>query len=313
MAVYTDVGTETLDRFLADYDLGPVRRFEGILQGIENSNFFLETAAGRFVLTVFERRAAEADLPYFMALMQHLAERGFPAPMPLRTRRDAVLGRIAGKPAAIVTFLEGDWPRLPTERDAAAAGAGLAKLHLAAADFDMRRENDLGAARWRRLFLPSADAANGVAPGLRQEIEDALSLLERDWPAGLPSGPIHADLFPDNLFLQNGAFAGAIDFYFACDDALAYDLAITLNAWAFDDEGVWREGHADALVAGYESVRPLSGPERDAMPLLLTGAAMRFLLTRLHDWLNPPTGALGQPKDPLEQRDALRFHRSRLT
>ena len=310
MAVYTDVDAEMLAAFLADYAIGPATGLTGILQGIENTNYRLETPAGRFVLTLFERRTAAADLPYFLGLMSHLAAAGFPAPRPVRRRDGETIGRIAGKAAAVVAFLDGDWPRAPTVADAAAAGAALARLHLAGRDYAGRRVNDLGVAAWRPLFAQSAERADTVAPGLAREIECALDRLQGDWPSGLPAGAIHADLFPDNLFLLDGAVTGVIDFYFACDDAYAYDLAIMLNAWCFDAAGGWRGRHAAALTSGYATVRPLEAAERAALPTLLAGAAMRFLLTRLHDWLRPQPGALQKPKDPLEQLACLRAHLS---
>lgn len=313
MAVYTPVDEHALAAFLQSYDLGSPKSFDGILQGIENSNFRLETDAGRFVLTVFERRAAEADLPYFLGLMAHLATKGYPAPRPQPRLDGRVIGRIAGKPAAIVTFLEGDWPKSPGPKDAAAAGRALARLHLAATDYPGRRANDLGVDSWPDLFQPSASRADDVAPGLRAEIEAALARLKADWPRRLPSGAIHADLFPDNLFLDDaGEVSGVIDFYFACDDAYAYDLAIMLNAWCFDQVGGWSHDRAKALTAGYESARPLEPREHQALPTLLSGAAMRFLLTRLYDWLHPAPGALVRPKDPLEQLACLRLHESEM-
>lgn len=308
MAVYTEVSPSALQMFLNEYAIGAPVRLTGILQGIENSNFVLETTSGKYVLTVFERRAALEDLPYFLGLMAHLADQGFPAPAPIRAKGGAVLGEIAGKPAAIVSFLEGDWPRDPSADDAAEAGRALARLHLSAADFPMTRPNTLGAGTWRALYDASAARADSVAKGLSAEIEQRLSVILENWPKDLPTGAIHADLFPDNMFLQNGALSGVIDYYFACTDAYAYDLAITLNAWCFDSDNHWRAGHSEALLAGYQAVRPLNIAEHAALPVLLQGAAMRFLLTRLYDWLNPREDALATPKDPLQQRNQLRWH-----
>lgn len=313
MAVYTRIDPETLARFLDGYDIGQAKRFEGILQGIENSNYALETSAGRYVLTVFEKRAKAADLPYFLGLKVHLADKGYPAPRPIERRDGAVLGEVHGKPAAIVTFLDGDWPPDPSAADARAAGAALADLHLAGADFGMRRANDLGVDAWQALFDLSRDQADTVRPGLAGETQAALEELIAGWPRDLPKGASHLDLFPDNLFLDDaGAVSGVIDFYFAGDEAYAYDLAIMLNAWCFDADGRWRECHRQALVAGYESRRPLSPEERAALPILLAGAAMRFFLTRLYDWLHPEADALVWPKDPLQQFACLAFHRSRI-
>ncbi len=309
MAVYTPVEPTTLDAFLKDYDLGAPIACEGILQGIENSNFRLDMTAGRFILTVFERRAARADLPYFLGLMDHLAGKGFPAPRPVRRRDGGLIGEIAGKPAAIVTFLEGAWPERPTPDHAESAGGALARLHLAAADMACGRRNDLGRPDWRPLFERSAPRADDVRPGLAADIRQTLDDLDARWPSGLPAGAGHLDLFPDNIFFDDGRVSGVIDFYFAATDAYAYDLAITLNAWCFRD-GAWRSDMAAAMVAGYERARPLTAAEREALPLLLQGAAMRFLLTRLYDWLHPAPSGLVRPKDPLEQLACLNRHRS---
>ncbi len=312
MAVYTKVDAGALAAFLDAYDIGAPRRFEGILQGVENTNYELETDRGRYVLTLFERRTAARDLPYFLGLMAHLAAAGFPAPGPTRQTSGALSGDLLGKSAAIVTFLAGDWPRVPTPDQAAEAGAGLARLHLAAADFGGKRPNDLGVDAWRALFARSSARADEVAPGLKAEIEAALARIEAAWPSGLPAGHIHADLFPDNLFLDGGKLSGVIDFYFASEDAYAYDLAIMLNAWCFQAGRTWRDDRAAALTAGYERVRPLSKDERAALPVLQAGGAMRFLLTRLHDWLHPAPGALVRPKDPLEQLACLRLFESQI-
>jgi len=309
MAVYTAIDRETLAEFLEGYDIGSATAFEGILQGIDNSNFRLETPAGRFVLTVFEARAAATDLSYFLALMAHLAAAGAPAPAPVRRRGGALLGEVAGKPAAIVAFLEGDWPRAPDEADARAAGRLLAELHLAGIDFPMRRDNDLGAAGWRPLFERSRARADETRAGLAAEITGLLDEIAGKWPRGLPAGAIHADLFPDNVLMRDGRVTGAIDFYFAADDAYAFDLAITQHAWCFDGAADWNAARAEALAAGYESLRQLTPEERAAIPLLRQGVALRFLLTRLYDWLHPAPDALVRPKDPLEQLDRLYAHR----
>ncbi len=313
MSVYTEVSNEVLATFLEDYDLGQVKTFEGILEGIENSNFSLETSAGRFVLTIFEKRASEPDLPYFLQLMDHLADREFPAPKPIRRRDNSSLGRILEKPAAVVSFLNGKCATVPSLADAKAAGTALARLHVTAADFPLKRYNNLGLKSWRPLFQLSASRAQEIEKDLAEEIEVALIHLETSWPKNLPTGTIHADLFPDNLFLENGEVSGVIDYYFAAHDTLAYDLAITLNSWCVDTNRNWNSELAEAMLNGYEDVRPLCSNEIEALPLLLQGAAMRFLLTRLHDWLNPEPHALVRPKDPLEQLACLRLHQSRKT
>ena len=310
MAVYTDVTAEDLADFLADYDLGDLLSYKGIAEGVENSNFLLHTSAGHFILTLYEKRVAPEDLPFFLALMEHLAARGLTCPQPVKTRTGAMLGFVAGRPAAIVTFLDGMWIRRPSAAHAGAVGEALAKLHLAGADFPMKRRNALSVDGWRPLYVTSAAGADSVQPGLRETIEREVAYLETVWPGDLPQGVIHADLFPDNVFFLGDHLSGLIDFYFACTDTLVYDVAICLNCWCFEPDHSYNVTKGRALLQGYESVRPLSADERAALPLLSRGAALRFLLTRLVDWLNVPPGALVRPKDPLEYFRKLRFHQA---
>lgn len=310
MAVYTDITDAELDTLLEGYELGRARSFKGIAEGVENSNFLLETDTGRFILTVYERRMKAAELPFFIDLMQHLAARGFPCPTPIKDRAGKALQTLRGKPAALVSFLTGVSVRRPSVAQCREAGIGLARLHLAADGFKGRRPNALGQPSWGGLFAGQGAAAERLRPGLAREIDEDLAMLALSWPRGLQSGIIHADLFPDNVFFDNGKFAAAIDFYFACDDALAYDLAVCLNAWCFELDGSFNITAARALAAGYESLRPLSPGERAGLPILAHGAAMRFFLTRLIDWGRADEGALVRPKDPMEYERKLQFHRS---
>src|SRR6476659_4181883 len=310
MAVYTDVSADDLADFLSEYDLGELLSYKGIAEGVENSNFLMHTARGYFILTLYEKRVAPEDLPFFLALMEQLAARGLNCPQPVKSRSGALLGFVAGRPAAIVTFLDGMWIRRPSAAHCGAVGAALAQLHLAGADFPMKRRNALSVDGWRPLCVASAAGADSVQPGLRETIERELTLLEGSWPSGLPEGVIHADLFPDNVFFLGDRLSGLIDFYFACTDTLAYDVAICLNAWCFEADHSYNVTKGRALLKGYEKVRALTEPERDALPVLARGAAMRFLLTRLVDWLAVPDGALVRPKDPLEYYRKLRFHQT---
>ncbi len=296
MAVYTPVGEAALARFLAGYRLGGVTRFEPIPEGIDNTNYLLEASSGRYVLTLFERRIDPGDLPFFVDLMDYLAVRGVPCPAPVRRLDGSKLAPLAGRMALIVTFLEGE--RDPTAFRA--VGDALARLHLAGAEFPSTRANDLGPEGWRRLAALTSDRADEVAPGLARRIADALADLAGAWPTDLPDGAIHADLFPDNAVFMDGVISGIYDFYFACTDALAYDLAVTQIAWTADPDGRFDPQAAAEMRAGYEAVRPLETAELDALPMLRRGAALRFLLTRLHDWLFPTPAALMTPKDPLE-------------
>ena len=310
MAVYTDVTADDLSNFLSGYDIGDLLSYKGIAEGVENSNFLVHTSRAHFILTLYEKRVAEADLPFFIALMEHLAARGINCPQPVKNRSGGMLGRIAGRPAAIVTFLDGLWIRRPGAGHCAAVGEALAKLHLAGRDFQMRRENALSLEAWRPLYEQARARGDSVKPGLCEEIARELDVLERHWPKGLPEGVIHADLFPDNVFFLGDRLSGLIDFYFACTDTLAYDLAVCLNAWCFEADHAYNVTKGRALLKSYAQVRALTRDELAAFPMLARGAAMRFLLTRLVDWLAVPDGALVKPKDPLEYHRKLRFHQS---
>jgi homoserine kinase type II len=309
MAVYTEVSDEDLRGFLAMYDLGDVLAFKGIAEGVENSNYFLQTARDRFILTLYEKRVREADLPFFLDLMEHLAGRGVECPLPVRNGAGAALGRLAGRPAVIVTFLEGLAVKRPGVGHCRAVGAELASLHKAGSDFSGRRPNALSLESWPGLFASADGQADRLAPGLAGRIETELGELEVLWPRGLPEGVIHADLFTDNVFFIGDRLSGVIDFYFACTDAWAYDLAICLNAWCFEADGSFNATKGRAMIAGYQGVRPLEWEEVNALPILARGSALRFMLTRLVDWLNVPPGALVRPKDPLEYDRKLAFHR----
>jgi homoserine kinase type II len=309
VAVYTDINDQELESLLEGFDLGRALSCKGVAEGIENSNFILDTERGRFVLTIYERRVRPDELPYFIDLMRWLAGRGFPCPTPIADRAGRVLTEVRGKPTAIVSFLTGLSVRRPTAAQCREVGLGLARLHEAAEGFPGRRPNALGLAAWAPLFAPRQAAAAALEPGLDQRVAADLEALAEHWPEGLPAGPIHADLFPDNVFFDRNRFVGAIDFYFACDDALAYDLAICLNAWCFEHDGRLLPSHARALLGGYETLRPLSERERAALPVLARGAAMRFFLTRLVDWQRGAEGALVTPKDPMEYARRLDVHR----
>jgi homoserine kinase type II len=310
MAVYTDVTDEELQQFLAGYDLGALMSYKGIAEGVENSNFLLQTSKGAFILTLYEKRVVAGDLPFFLDLMEHLAAQGLNCPQPVRSRSGEALGRLAKRPAAIVTFLDGVWIRRPSAAHCGAVGEALAQLHLAGADFAMTRRNGLSVEGWRPLFETAEARADTVQAGLREAIETELARLERDWPRDLPQGVIHADLFPDNVFFLGDRLSGLIDFYFACTDALAYDVAVCLNAWCFEPDHSYNMTKGRALLFGYMRRRPLAAVEIAALPMLCRGAALRFLLTRLVDWLEVPPGALVKPKDPLEYYRKLRFHQT---
>ncbi len=308
MAVYTEVTDVALGAFLAGYDLGRVTSFKGIAEGVENSNFLLGAEAGQFILTLYEKRVHEEDLPFFIGLMEHLAERGVTCPQPVRARNGEALGRLAGRAAAIVTFLDGLWIRRPQARHCGQVGEALARMHLAGADFALRRPNALSIGGWPALFAAARERADEVSPGLAKETAAELAALQAIWPTHLPSGVIHADLFPDNVFFLGDRLSGLIDFYFACNDAFAYDLSVCLNAWCFEADGAFNVSKGMAMIDGYQRQRPLNAEEVAALPVLARGSALRFMLTRLVDWLNVPPGAMVAPKNPLEYLAKLRFH-----
>jgi homoserine kinase type II len=310
MAVYTDVTAEELADFLLTYDIGEMLSYKGIAEGVENSNYLLHTSAGYFFLTLYEKRVAVNDLPFFLGLMGHLASHGINCPQPVLNKRSEALGKLAGRPAAIIDFLEGAWPRKPNAAHCAGVGQALAQMHLAGADFSMSRANALSVSGWRPLFEAAAPRADSVQHGLCTLLEAELDHLEKHWPRSLPQGVIHADLFPDNALFLSEKLSGLIDFYFACNDTLAYDVAICLNAWCFESDHSFNVTKARAFLNAYTRERKLSAAEQEALPLLARGAAIRFLLTRLVDWLNVPPGALVKPKDPLEYVRKLRFHQS---
>src|SRR5664279_4349471 len=262
MAVYTEVTAEDLYALLERYDSGSLTAFKGIAEGVENSNFFLGTDDGQFILTLYERRVSAGDLPFFLGLMEHLAARGITCPRPVKNRQGGVLGKLAGRPAAIVTFLDGLWIRRPNPGHCAAVGEALARLHIAGKDFPDKRANALSVESWRALYAQAKERGDSVRPGLCAEIAKELDALDKSWPRDLPQGVIHADLFPDNVFFLGDKLSGLIDFYFACTDTLAYDVAVCLNAWCFEPDHSYNVTKGRALLRSYATVRALSAAER---------------------------------------------------
>ena len=310
MAVYTEVADDELAPFIADYGFGQVLSCKGIAEGVENTNYMVDTEAGRYFLTLFEKRTAPEDLPFFLGLMEHLAGREFVCPQPVRGRDGDALRHLAGRHAAITTFLPGVWPRRVRVEHCGPVGAALASLHLAGADYAPTRRNALGPHGWPPLLERARHRADEVVPDLGATLDLALSSILAAWPSDLPVGHIHADMFPDNVFFLNEQLSGVIDFYFAATEILAYDVAVCLNAWCFEQDFSFNVTKARALLTAYQAIRPLSDAERAALPVLCQGAAIRFLLTRLFDWLNTPDGALVTRKDPVEYLRRLRFHLS---
>ena len=310
MAVYTDITEDDLRNFLTQYDTGSLTSYKGIAEGVENTNFLLHTTKDPLILTLYEKRVEKNDLPFFLGLMQHLAAKGLSCPLPLPRRDGELLGELSGRPAALISFLEGMWLRKPEAKHCREVGKALAAMHLAGEGFEIKRPNALSIEGWKVLWDKSEDRADEVEKGLRDEIRPELDYLAAHWPKDLPAGVIHADLFQDNVFFLGDELSGLIDFYFACNDLLAYDVSICLNAWCFEKDGAYNVTKGKALLEGYQSVRPMSEAELEALPLLARGSALRFFLTRLYDWLTTPEGALVVKKDPLEYLRKLRFHRA---
>ncbi len=310
MAVYTDITEDDLRNFLTQYDVGSLTSYKGIAEGVENSNFLLHTTRDPLILTLYEKRVEKNDLPFFLGLMQHLAAKGLSCPLPLPRKDGALLGELSGRPAALISFLEGMWLRKPEAKHCREVGKALAAMHLAGEGFEIKRPNALSVEGWKVLWDKAEARADEVEKGLKDEIRPEIDYLAAHWPKDLPAGVIHADLFQDNVFFLGDELSGLIDFYFACNDLLAYDVSICLNAWCFEKDGAYNVTKGKALLGGYQSVRPLGEAELEALPLLARGSALRFFLTRLYDWLTTPEGALVVKKDPLEYLRKLRFHRS---
>jgi homoserine kinase type II len=299
MAVYTIITDAMIDRLLLQYDIGKHRALTGITQGVENTNYKLETDQGHFILTIYEKRVDPADLPFFINLKTHLAEQGYPCPTPVRANDGHVLQNIQGKSMAIVSFLNGTFTASPEPPHCHAAGDVLADMHLKSAHFDMRRPNALGKQAWRPLVEQiKDDVAHTDHSDQMPQIENWLTGIEQNWPDRLPRGVIHGDLFPDNVLFDHTTITGVIDFYFACQDMLAYDLAVMVNAWCFDQPQRFNPDKAKALITGYTSNRSLQDDEREAMLVLARGAALRFYLTRLYDWIHTPADAQVKPHNP---------------
>lgn len=309
MAVYTQVSAEALSAFLEKFDVGELVSAKGIAEGVENSNYLVDTSKSRFILTLYEKRVAAGDLPYFMALLDHLAERGLPVPPAVPDRTGEAIHELEGRPACLIQFLSGVSVSHPTPVQARAAAEAMGKMHAAAEDFALDRPNSMGIDAWRPLFERCGRDLDAIQPGLYDRAGKALDTILATWPADLPRGAIHADLFPDNVLMLDNRVTGLIDFYFACTDIRAYDLAVMHGAWAFDGKGERYDATVGAaLLEGYGASFGLSPAERAALPILAEGAALRFFLTRAWDWLNTPADALVTRKDPLAYLRRLDFY-----
>jgi homoserine kinase type II len=311
MAVYTHVSSEDIATFLQRFDVGALRMVKGIAEGVENSNYLIETTSARFILTLYERRVNVGDLPFFLGLTSHLADAGLLVPRAIADRQGVQLHLLAGRSACLIQFLSGFSVTEPTPAQCFALGVALANIRLASRGFSMTRLNTLSLSGWRELTTRIGADADQIAPGLTATISDSLGEIEKLWPIDLESGAIHADLFPDNVLFTGDTITGLIDFYFACSDIYMYDLAVCLNAWTFSTDGrTFHQNRADALMKGYRSIIVPTENESAALPILCLGAALRFLLTRTYDWLHTPADAMVTRKDPLAYLRRLEYYRA---
>ncbi len=309
LAVYTQVSAEALSGFLERFDVGELVSAKGIAEGVENSNYLVDTTKSRFILTLYEKRVAADDLPYFMALLDHLAAKGLPVPPAIKDREGREIHELEGRPACLIKFLPGVSVTTPTPMQAQAAGAALSQMHGALEDFMLERPNSMGVDTWQAQLTRCGRDLDTITPGLFDRLSHALERIFARWPRHLPPSAIHADLFPDNVLMLGDEVTGLIDFYFACTDVRAFDLAVTHGAWTFDASGRrYDRAVGDALLRGYQQSGSLPGDERAALPILAEGAALRFLLSRAWDWLNTPADALVTRKDPLAYLRRLDFY-----
>jgi homoserine kinase type II len=308
MAVYTHLPADALQALIGEYDVGELVSAKGIAEGVSNSNWLVETTAGRFILTMYEHRVEAADLPFFLGLLDHLSARGSPVPRTIHDRTGAAFRTVDGKAVALIEFLPGVSIDTPRPAQARAVGEALAGIHLAAADFSQERPNTMGLAAWRKLLGDCGGRLGEIDAGLPDLVTRELDFLDAHWPTGLPRSVIHADLFPDNVLMLGNRVSGLIDFYFACTDIMAYDLAVTHAAWSFGMDNVFRPAIGEALIEGYDARRPLPPEAWEAQPGLARGASMRFLASRAYDWLHTPPDALVTRKDPLVFAERLSFY-----
>lgn len=308
MAVYTNVSREQIEILLESYNIGKLTKYVEIEQGVENSNFFLYTETGKYILTIYEKRVKAEDIPFYLNFMEHLNVKHFPAPLPIKNKNDRSLNIIADKPCAVISFLQGKFQSDIRNNHLEDLGENLANMHLASLDFPMKLGNNFSLESWYDLFDKVKDKADDFKLGIADYIQANLNYLSDKWPYDIPVGVIHGDLFPDNVFFENDKLVGVIDYYFACNDILIYDLAICLNAWCFESHNEFNVTKAKRFLKSYNQSRKITQKELNALPIVASGSALRFLLTRLYDWLNHDEKAIVKPKDPLEYLEKLRFH-----
>ena len=308
MAVYSPINESELLSLLDKYGIGSLIKFEGILEGIENTNYKITTSQNNYILTIFEKRVSSKDIPFFINLKKHLASKKFLCPEPINDKQGKNINKLKDKSCILVSFLNGKKVIDITETHCQQVGEVLASLHLQTKDFNEKRLNSMSYTQWENIFLKCKNQSNQNFTHMLPIIEEELSYLKNNWPNDLPNGIVHADVFQDNVFFQKNIFSGLIDFYFSCNDFLAYDIALTINAWCFDEQNVFNKNRYQALIKGYESQRQLTTEEKKFFSILLRGASIRILITRLHDQFFQPNDAFVKPKDPNEYLAILKFH-----
>ena len=310
MAVYTKIKKDELEDFLKNYDIGNLIEYEEIAEGVENSNFKIITSQDTIILTIFEKRVSSNDLPFFIELMNYLDTKEYKCPKPIADIKGNYISYLKQKPCTIVSFIRGKWVKNIKNIHCQQLGKNLAKLHALTKDFKLKRENSMGYHTWDSLFKNFRSEKNIQYKEIYKIISDELTFLSNNWPKNLPSGIIHADLFQDNVFFEDNSFTGIIDFYFACYDFYAYELAVTLNAWCFEKDQSFNTTKARLILAEYQKEKALSIEEKESFPILSRGAALRFLLTRLNDLIFHSPKHFVQPKDPHEYLEKLYFHQA---
>ena len=313
MAVYTKINKEHLNSFVKKYDIGKVVKFKGIKEGIENTNYFILTSKGKFILTIYEKRVQKKDLPFFMNLMDSLNKNNFQCPKPIKSLNNKYISLIKKKPAALVSFLSGSSKENLNSDNCYEIGVQVAKFHSITKKLSIKRNNSLSLRSWEKLFKKVEKQCSTIGENLPYKIRESLKEVKKNWPKNLPGGIIHADLFPDNIFFNNNQFSGFIDFYFSCNDFYAFEIAICLNALCFDgfkQNLSFNVTKAKKFLKGYSTIRKITIKEKKYFKVLCQGAALRFLLTRVFDYLNLTKGAILSVKDPLEYLKRLEFHNS---
>ena len=313
MAVYTKLPEKKLIEFFSKYNLGKLLNYKGIKEGIENTNYYIQTEKGKFILTLYEKRVEEKDLPFFIGLMRNLYDKNFPSPEPIINKNGNYISEISGKKAAVISFIDGSAKKILNPDDCFEVGVNTAKLHVITKDLKGKRENKLSINSWRKIYNKVKKDCSVIHPNLTNTIEKNLDYIEKNWPKNIPSGIIHADLFPDNIFFKNNKVSGIIDYYFSCFDFYAFEIAICLNALCFEGKNQnlsFNVTKAKKFVDGYSSIRQLNENEKNSLKILCQGAAIRFLLTRVFDYLNLTEGAIVKIKDPIEYLKRLEFHNS---